>query len=615
MKPFGLFSGFLMGWSAVLCSCAPRPTVAPPAPQPQVVSRPLPTYSYAPDPVPERVKNVVFTTIAPEFLTDSAEYFARNGIDGFMMAGIMNNWNSDIWKQPSGYAPDAPAGRVVGETNALFQVCKRMNERCAAVGITSNSIKVAFYSPLPDWFNDASWDSLCENFRQCAIFARDAGFAGIALDIEYIYPTYELTHEAYAAPDYPRDRLPSQARQRGYELMSAMVTEFPDMVNWHLPETVWTYGPVAVQLFAGMVDALAEADAPGGIHMCAENMYNVTDPARLLDNTLSIDFAVRKALHKPGGERAFEYWMRRGSIATGMWPLGYYRMITDASGIMLGYSGRAETFGNRIVGSYADKSSNYSAQDFRRQYGAVRQFSREYSWIYGHGPVLWRMTEAERRRYHAAYNDTLPVDANLGAYLAVLTEKPIITDAMYAIRANLVRDRFPIVIPGTPARMWHIGPFPCRDDGFRLVYEPERGVDLGSVYPTYSGYRESGPELLWKAAPIDMTSFVDLKELVSGQDSVLAYSVAWVEVPTALNATIRFGSNDYGAVFVNGREVFRSTRGRVALRDEDVIPVEFPPGRSEILVKCGNIRRAWGFYLRITDANGNTVPGLHWVEL
>jgi len=113
---------------------------------------------------------------------------------------------------------------------------------------------------------------------------------------------------------------------------------------------------------------------------------------------------------------------------------------------------------------------------------------------------------------------------------------------------------------------------------------------------------------------LDATGFVDLKEIVSGQDSVLAYSVAWVGVPTLTRAELRVGSNDYVAMFVNGREVFRSTRGRVALRDENVIPVQLTPGWSEIMVKCGNVRRAWGFYLRVTDENGNEVPGLRWVE-
>ncbi|HRS93653.1 MAG TPA: hypothetical protein P5179_00105 [Candidatus Latescibacteria bacterium] len=613
MKSLSRVVPYLLFPAVVLFSCAPKPAVVPAGQQPGVAPAPR-TYSYAPDPYPERVKTLVFTTIAPEFLADSAGYFARNGIDGFMVADIMHSWDSDIWKQPTTFTPDEPAGRVVGEGNPLFQLCKRMNEQCRAAGMNSNSIKVAFYRPLPDWFDDAAWDSLCENFRQCAIFARDAGFAGVALDIEYVYPTYELTYEAYLREGYPRDRLPDQAHQRGYEIMSAMISEFPDMVNWHLPETVWTYGPLGVQLFAGMVDALAEVDAPGGIHMCVENMYDVTDPERILNNTLSIDLAVRKALNQSRDKRAFEYWMRRGSIATGMWPLGYYRMVMDASGRFMGYSGKTETFGDRIVGSYADKSANFPPEEFRRQYAAVRQISREYAWIYGHGPVLWQMSETARRRYHAAYNDTLPTDVNLEAYLAVLREKPVITDSAFATRAELVRNRFPVVFPGTPPRLWHIGPFPCRKNEFSVVYPPERGVDLAAMYSAYDGYDVPGGDLRWKRVDLDATGFVDLKEIVSGQDSVLAYSVAWVDVPTLTRAELRVGSNDYVAVFVNGREVLRSTRGRVALRDENVIPVQLTPGWSEIMVKCGNVRRAWGFYLRVTDENGNEVPGLRWVE-
>ncbi|HQE62631.1 MAG TPA: hypothetical protein PLV10_10195, partial [Candidatus Latescibacteria bacterium] len=226
----------------------------------------------------------------------------------------------------------------------------------------------------------------------------------------------------------------------------------------------------------------------------------------------------------------------------------------------------------------------------------------------------WQMSETAMRRYHAAYNDTLPTDVNLEAYLAVLREKPVITDSAFATRAELVRNRFPVVFPGTPPRLWHIGPFPCRKNEFSVVYPPERGVDLAAVYSEYDGYDAPGGDLRWKRVDLDATGFVDLKEIVSGQDSVLAYSVAWVDVPTLTHAELRVGSNDYVAVFVNGREVFRSTRGRVALRDENVIPVQLTPGWSEIMVKCGNVRRAWGFYLRVTDENGNEVPGLRWVE-
>ncbi len=144
----------------------------------------LPAPAFVPDPNPDRVKNVMFMTVPPNYLHDHAEFFAKNRIDGIMMNNLVGGWESDIWALPTTYAPDAPKGRVVGPGNPLFQMCKRANERCRALGVSHNSVKIAFSRALPDWFDDAEWTRTAERFRQVAIFARDAGFAGIALDAE-----------------------------------------------------------------------------------------------------------------------------------------------------------------------------------------------------------------------------------------------------------------------------------------------------------------------------------------------------------------------------------------------------------------------------------------------
>jgi len=162
------------------------------------------SFSYVPDPDPDRVKLILFATISPAYLAEKAEVFVRNGIHGVMMNGIMGGWKADIWKQPTGYTPDTPPGRIVGEQNPLLQLCKRMNDRCRAAGMNYNSIKVSFGKPVPDWFDDDEWGRMAERFRQCAIFARDGGFAGVSLDVEYIYPVYELEYPAYQVEGYPR---------------------------------------------------------------------------------------------------------------------------------------------------------------------------------------------------------------------------------------------------------------------------------------------------------------------------------------------------------------------------------------------------------------------------
>lgn len=554
---------------------------------------------YRTDPEPDRVRTLLFATIPFDYYADRAEYFAGLGVEGAMLAGIMSNWSDDVWALGDGTW-------IVGGSNPRFQTCKRMNARCREVGITQNSVKVAFYKLLPDWFDDGGWRTLCENFRQCAIFARDAGFAGVAIDIEYIAQMYVLDYEAYQAPDYPRGRLRAQARRRGRELMEAMIGEFPEMVNWHLPEGIYHYGPLAADLFVGMVDALAERDAPGGIHVCTEATYTRTDPVWVVRFCHWLDGALADACDG----KAREYWRRRGTICPGLWPLGYYRDILGPDGKRIGYSGRRETFGDRVVGSYADKSENYPPEDFRRQYAAARMVARHSLWVYCHGSVLWQLTEEEKARYGGSASDVLPVAKNLDEYLAVMRGKPIFDSPAFAKVTAAVREGREIDMlagTGTPRQWWHIGPFPNPEGkGLDTVYPPEQTIDLDASYESLSG------PLRWQLHALRGDGFVNLRHLVARKDYVLAYSVTWVESPSPQKAFIRFGSDDSGKIWVNGKLVHSIDVVRGATEDEDIVPVELPAGRIPILVKCGNYRGTWGFYLRITDSAGDEISNLHW---
>ena len=565
-------------------------------------------YSFTADPEPERVKNLWFATIPPEYLMDRAEFFAANGLDGVMMDGIMGGWRVDVWRQPTGYTPDShPAGgRIVGEDNPLLQVCRRMNERCREVGIEYNSVKNAFGTPVPDWFDDEGWAPIIENLRQGAIFARMGGFAGVSLDVEYVYPEYELSHPKYQGEGYPRERLMEQAGLRGYQMMEAMISEFPDMINWQLPEAVWAYGPLADAMFVGMLRSLAERDAPGGLHVSPE-FYGVTDPEQLLLQLNAADAAVREAIRELGDDRIMDYWMRRCTMNTGMWPLGHYRSITDRRGNFLGYGGRYENYSDRIVGSYSDKSDNYPPEEFRRQYAAARMICPRFTWVYCHGQVFWQMTPEERARYHGSRGDTLPIVRNLDDYFAVLRDPVILNDESFAQRAALVRDHGDLSFPGSPPAWWHLGPFNIETHsagGFVTKRAPEDSMDVHGQCEGMS----------WRRVPTGADGLVDLKAAVSNEDFQLAYSAAWAEVDEPTRVQFRVGNNDFMQIFVNGEEIFARLTPRSAVRDHDTFWVNLPAGRSTILVKVGNLRRAWSFYLRVTDESGNAVPGLRWVE-
>ena len=386
-----------------------------------------------------------------------------------------------------------------------------------------------------------------------------------------------------------------------------MVATYPEMILWILPDAVWSYGPLAADLFTGFVDPLAESDAPGGIYMCPE-LYTVTSPRELLVQTQAGDAAIRTALQALSGEQALDYWMQRGSMCTGMWPLGYYRYIADRSGTFLGYGGKFELYSDRLIGSYGDKSANYSPEEFCTQYSAARLLSRRFAWIYCHGPVLWQMTPNEMKRYHGSSADTARTVDNLDDYFAVMREKPVLDNRVYAELAETVGEHGDPDYPGIPPAWWHIGPFPCGGGEFVEKYPPEQvalahsgAIDLGALYDAYPGPDTADGKLRWERVETDTTGFVDLKKAITGQDFQLAYSVVWLENPVPRRIHIRVGSNDYMSVFVNGQLLYSYHTPRTAVRNHHIFVADLPAGRVPVMVKVGNLRRAWGFYFRITD--------------
>ena len=63
-------------------------------------------------------------------------------------------------------------------------------------------------------------------------------------------------------------------------------------------------------------------------------------------------------------------------------------------------------------------------------------------------------------------------------------------------------------------------------------------------------------------------------------------------------------------MWLNGEEVFVKPEGGWAIIDENIIPVKLKAGKNTILVKVCNEEMSWGFYLRVTDADGKPFEDL-----
>jgi hypothetical protein len=376
-------------------------------------------YETVADSRPERPRTLLFSPMNANYLRDTAKLWAERGFRGFLFDGMMASWGSDVW------AVDGDP-KTQGEDDGLYREVKACNDECRRYGIDSNFVKVAFYGELPDWFDDAAWVQLAGNFRQGTRFARLTGCVGVAIDTEYVAAQYDLGWAGYAKTPRAPQELKAKARERWRTVVAGMLEEFPALVLLTLPEGMIYYGPLYNEVFAGMLQACADVDAPNGLHVLTEGTYHLTAPSALAKYPGRVTALIDEELPGP----LADYWRRRCSVAMGAWPLGYYRTVTDPAGKSLGYAGKKEIFGDKVIGSYADKSEWYTPAVFKEQMAGLNTFCPRYNWIYGHGCVFWQWTEAELKKYQScahrsASNATLPTVTNLAEYTEAIA-KPLL---------------------------------------------------------------------------------------------------------------------------------------------------------------------------------------------
>ena len=150
-----------------------------------------------------------------------------------------------------------------------------------------------------------------------------------------------------------------------------------------------------------------------------------------------------------------------------------------------------------------------------------------------------------------------------------------------------------------------IGPFDNTGGiGYNTVYIPEETtqIDLNAKYEGVSG------EVTWQQG----TDKVYDGFYTFGDDEKMLTSYAWITFtsPDERQAQIRFDSDDQGKVWLNGKKVYAHRRTRGAQIDRRTIPVTITTGKNTILVKVSNESLPWGFYLRITDSDGNPYDDL-----
>jgi len=104
--------------------------------------------------------------------------------------------------------------------------------------------------------------------------------------------------------------------------------------------------------------------------------------------------------------------------------------------------------------------------------------------------------------------------------------------------------------------------------------------------------------------------------------ALTGYAAAYIESPQEQKAVISYGSNSFGKIILNGKEVFHTQNPRNAVPDNDKIPVVLKKGENLLLVKVGNshanhqlaffdmIKWEWGFYLRLLNEDGEVLKNV-----
>jgi HEAT repeat protein len=150
-------------------------------------------------------------------------------------------------------------------------------------------------------------------------------------------------------------------------------------------------------------------------------------------------------------------------------------------------------------------------------------------------------------------------------------------------------------------RNWYvIGPFDWKDDAdWERAFVNEPDVDPAATISTGDAARQ------WKVVSTqDSLGMIDLMGNIGQFDRKFAYAYAEIEVPAAMDAQIRLGSDDGNKVWLNGEVVWENRVDRGAALDQDVVNVKLVNGVNRILVKISQGGGGWNFNLRVAQPNG-----------
>ena len=536
-------------------------------------------------------------SVAPNPYLDAHAADIKKIYDGFFF--VVGSWES-LTQRFVGDAVTPP------QDQAWLQAARRNIASLRAAGVTENLMGVYFSSdgawPSPNKLLGEDYAQKMEReFSTLGHVAKDLGFRGVSIDVEYPYPRYEVTNPLYRYNNYTVEDLLSAAHREGTRSMAALLDKFPEAVVMVLPGSP-RGRPIDQAFMLGMLQTMVQRNAPGGFHFGSEYTYCLADRVTDLAGSRFAD-AMMGSLTDAD---TVAYWKRYCSVAPGVWPL---HMV--------------ETGGE----DYPLQAWPKEVAELHAQMAGLRAVARRYIWAFSGNPSWYVYSPELEKAYGLKKQQLVRGDIDLHLWHQLLEDKPALEPAsrlsplVEAIRkfdggeidAEALCDAF-----GTPGRWWVLGMLgsPHKQPQFLPSRALQRPILTQDVFDGRDG------AVRWFAYDdLDPRGVVDLRHVFNFQstDDSAAYLSTYVEAPRATRAYLNVGWDDGVTVQLGGQTVFQvdppSGHGvlyRDKYRFEKRVPITLPAGRTRLNVVSVNYWGSWEFTLRITDENGVPIPGVRF---
>ncbi|MBI2435972.1 MAG: hypothetical protein HYV26_24210 [Candidatus Hydrogenedentes bacterium] len=532
------------------------------------------------------------------YLTDHAREVAEL-YDGFFFT--LGSWDEGV-QNNLGFPPEvAPQG------NWLEQAASNLKALTGA-GATESLLGIHFGDSAPwpsaETLLSAEYTAkLARHFGRAAAAARELGFRGLSIDVEYPYPRYEVDHEIYAYEDYTVDDLLSAGRAQGAAVMSAVLDAFPEAVIFVLPGVLWTR-PIDREFTLGMLQVMQERDAPGGLHLGAEVAYSLLDPVTQVAIPRVGDCSAEALLTGP----MLEYWRRRCTVAPGVWPM---HMV--------------ETGGK----DYPKRPWVEELTELREQMAILRCTAKRYIWSFSGQPMWYMYTDALGQQYGLSKQTYEGAEEAIPGWQAILREATPVSNTRLGpfLKAIKAYDRgrlSPLELCrtfGSPGQWLVLGLLgnPFTTPQFFPGAPAQPPLSLDALYHGRDGV------VRWFSSPdysllgdVSLMKYFDWRA-TDNAAAILATQV--VAKRDQRDAHVWLGWDDGAVVRLDGRVVMdhavypergHGTFFRDRYNFEDHVAMPVTAGRHLLTITSINSHGSWGVNLRIADADGYPLSGIRF---